>query len=98
MQVYNDAVHLSGAVDRLATLHSWSDGADVARRLKLSGEAILEQQLRIQRDGLMTLLDDLGGLTDTGSDAKYRQHERTVGQVRHNVETLAKVVKVSRFC
>ncbi|RXK40688.1 hypothetical protein M231_01939 [Tremella mesenterica] len=93
MQVYNDCLHLSSLLPSLISTHSWEEGKDIAERLKLTGEKVFEDQLQIQRISLFSLLDDLRGFEDVSNDVAYKKCGKIIGQVKHNLESLAKVLK-----
>jgi centromere/kinetochore protein ZW10 len=95
MQLSNDFVHLAEKVESLSKVHEW-DAADTAQRLRGAGEQAFERQLEVQRDALEAILDEAGGFAGTGNEQGFRTCERAVQQVEHNLQSLARVFKVSQ--
>jgi hypothetical protein len=95
MQLSNDFVHLAEKVESLSKVHEW-DAADTAQRLRGAGEETFERQLEVQRDALEAILDEAGGFAGTGNDHGFKPCERAVQQVEHNLQSLARVFKVSQ--
>ncbi|ORY30834.1 hypothetical protein BCR39DRAFT_528539 [Naematelia encephala] len=95
MQSYNDCLHLNDAVLELAKRYpAWPQADDVARRLLAAGEHAFEMQLVAQRDGLLELLDETAGFVEMSDERRYRICEKSIEQVAHNLESLAKVFKL----
>lgn len=95
MQLYNDSLHLSARISALRDkYHFWETAEDVSRRLIAAGEHAFEAQLVIQRDALMGILDEAGGFGHTGIEGSFRRCERAIRQVKHSIESLARVLKV----
>lgn len=95
MQLSNDFVHLTEKVEALSKVHEW-DSADTAHRLRGAGEQTFERQLEVQRETLEAILDEAGGFAGTGTEQGSRTCERAVQQVEHNLQSLARVFKVSQ--
>lgn len=99
MQLSNDFTYLSTRLLELSTTYTW-DVKDLVRRVKAAGEHVFETQLNVQRDGLMALLDEAEGWEGVGMVTGSRRCERVVNGVHHNLDSLARVLRVrlTRSC
>ncbi|WWD22883.1 hypothetical protein CI109_107378 [Kwoniella shandongensis] len=88
MQAYNDTLHLASEIATYST-----DMEDDCQRLKALGENIFETQLEYQRRGIMEVLDELSRLEGTGDEKTFRQCERGIQGLVHNLESLSRVIK-----
>lgn len=63
-------------------------------RMEVGGVRIFEEQLGIQVDAFAVTLNGCRGFVDVGDEVGYQDCERTMKDVIHDLETLAKVIKV----
>lgn len=97
MQLYNDCLHLSDRVTLLSSVHpGWRDGDSISRRLAGLGEHVFEVQLQLQRDEILEVLDGANGFVEMGEERAFRRCEKVVNEVRHNIERLARMLKVRK--
>ncbi|KAK8844568.1 hypothetical protein IAR55_006415 [Kwoniella newhampshirensis] len=88
MQAYNDTLHLASELASIS-----SDTEDDCQRLRALGENIFETQLDYQRRSIMEVLDELNGFEGTGDEKTFRQCERGLQGLVHNLESLSRVTK-----
>lgn len=99
MQLHNDAHHHADRVAELANVYpAWADSELVAARLRALADHAFETQLAGQREGIMEVIDEADGFASVGTDQGMRKAERAVAGVVHNVDTVARVLKVSLSC
>lgn len=105
MQLSNDFTYISSRLPVISsssastarttgTTPEW-DYADQRRRLEAAGEHVFELQLSVQREGLMSLLDEAQGFEGTGLAQGSRRCEKALEGVEHNLDSLSRVLKVS---
>lgn len=98
-QAYNDAVYLSTLVLSLAVPspltdeHALSGEAD---RLLALAEHLFDAQLDAQRASITEALDELDNFEDTADEKVFRRAERGIRGIVHDIESLARVLKVSK--
>lgn len=93
MQVYNDSIHLSDRVAKLAAKYTaWSSG-EVQRKLREFGEGCFERELYRQRESLVGTLDTIDW---NGSVEGFKRGARVPGQVKSDLEDLSRMFHVSR--
>jgi hypothetical protein len=92
MQVYNDSIHLSDRVTKLAeTYQAWSS-SEVQRKLREFGEGCFERELTRQRDSLVGTLDTIEW--NRGVEG-FKRGARIPGQIRSDLEDLSRMFHVS---
>lgn len=97
MQVHNDALHLVDRVAELQSTHAaWSGARDIIERLRALADHAFESQLASQRDGLMEAINEAEGFTTISTDAGLQKAERAISSVVHSIDTLSRVLRVSR--
>lgn len=95
MQMANDHAHLAKAIQTSDAVSAtgW-DGQEQAKKLRAAGDAIFELQLQVQRSALMDILDGAQAFRAAGTDAGFERIRQAINGVLHNIESLARVLKV----
>lgn len=93
-QVYNDHYHLAQRIKSLQLKYEWWNIADILERMDAGAERVFEDQIGVQVAAFLGILAECRGFADVGSDIGYSTCERAVKEISHNMETLAKVLKV----
>jgi hypothetical protein len=97
MQVYNDTLNLSTSLLHLGGSHPdflhLSQG--LSDRMLGLGTWVFEGQMEMQRKGIAEVIDGIEGFVGLGEDVGVRRAEKGIRGVVHNLESLARVIKVS---